>query len=88
MGVYQDSAAVVNAVKTLASVDFVRDKEAAQASVSLLAGFAKSGKQDVLGLSSPMLADLSLEDSDEVTVALGFETALLPQTHVAACSNT
>ena len=70
VGVYQDAAVVVNAVKALASVDFVRDKEAAQTAVSLLASFAKSGRQDVLGLSSSKLSALSVEDNDEVTAVL------------------
>ena len=70
VGVYQDAAVVVNAVKALASVDFVRDKEAAQTAVSLLASFAKSGRQDVLGLLSSKLPALSIEETDEVTTVL------------------
>ena len=66
VGVYQDSAILVSAVKSLASVDFHRDKEAAQSALSVLASFAKSGRQDVLGLSSTSLATLSVEDADEV----------------------
>ena len=60
----------MNAVKALASVDFVRDKEAAQTAVSLLATFAKSGRQDVLGLSSSKLPALSIEETDEVDCCL------------------
>ena len=70
VGVYQDAAVVVNAVKALASVDFIRDKEAAQTAVSLLASFAKSGRQDVLGLSGFKLPALSVEDTDEVDCRL------------------
>lgn len=68
VGVYQDPAVLVTAVKTLACVDFVRDKDAAQAALSLLASFAKGGRQDMLGLASPMMSVLSLEDSAEVTL--------------------
>lgn len=68
VGVYQEPAVLVNAVKTLASVDFVRDKDAAQAALSLLASFAKGGRQDMLGLASPMVSALSVEDSAEVIV--------------------
>ena len=75
VGVYQDPAVVVNAVKTLASVDFVRDKDAAQAALSLLASFAKGGRQDMLGLPGPMLSALSVEESAEVTVS-GMEQSL------------
>ena len=59
----------MNAVKAMAAVDFQRDREAAQAALSLLASFAKGGRQDLLGLSSPMSA-LSLGDIDEVTGTL------------------
>lgn len=69
VGVYQDTAVLVNAIKSLAAMDFHRDKEAAQAALSLLASFAKGGRQDVLGLPNPMLATLSVEDGDEVTAS-------------------
>lgn len=69
VGLYQDTAVIVSAVKALASIDFVRDKEAAQTAVSLLAGFAKNGRQDVLGLSSSKLPALAIEDTDEVITA-------------------
>lgn len=90
VGVYQDTAVIVNAVKTLASVDFVRDKDATQAAVSLLASFAKSGRQDVLGLASPMLSALSLEDSAEVTAVSRLAISLLPQLCLqqSLCLNT
>lgn len=69
VGVYQDMAVIVSAVKALASIDFVRDKEAAQTAVSLLAGFAKNGRQDVLGLSGSTLPALAIKDTDEVITA-------------------
>lgn len=57
----------MNAVKVMAAVDFQRDKEAAQAALSLLASFAKGGRQELLGLPSSMLSALSLEDIDQVS---------------------
>ena len=83
VGVYQDPAVVVNAVKTLASVDFARDKDAAQAALSLLASFAKGGRQDMLGVPGSMLSALSVEGSAEVTAVSSFEQPLRTVVYVA-----
>lgn len=66
VGVYTDAAVLLTAVKSLASVDFHRDREAAQSALSLLASFAKSCREDILGLQNQAFSALSLQDADEV----------------------
>ncbi|DBA81963.1 TPA: hypothetical protein ACH3X1_007672 [Trebouxia sp. C0004] len=65
VGVYTDAAVLLTAVKSLASIDFLRDREAAQSALSLLATFAKSCREDVLGLQNQAFSALSLQDADE-----------------------
>jgi hypothetical protein len=66
VGVYTDAAVLLTAVKSLASVDFHRDREAAQSALALLASFAKSCREDILGLPNEAFSALSLQDADEV----------------------
>jgi len=66
VGVYTDVALLLSAVKSLASIDFHRDREAAQAALTLLASFAKNCRQDVLGLPNQTFPALSVGDADEV----------------------
>lgn len=66
VGFYSDAAILLNAVKALASVDFHRDKEAAQSALSLLASFAKGCREDILGLPNATFPALSMGDADEV----------------------
>ena len=66
VGVYTDAAVLLTAVKSLASVDFHRDRETAQSALSLLASFAKSCREDILGLPNQAFSALSLQDVDEV----------------------
>ncbi|KAL0026394.1 hypothetical protein WJX79_005678 [Trebouxia sp. C0005] len=65
VGVYTDAAVLLTAVKSLASVDFHRDRETAQSALSLLASFAKSCREDILGLPNQAFSALSLQDADE-----------------------
>ncbi|KAA6426413.1 MAG: hypothetical protein FRX49_03524 [Trebouxia sp. A1-2] len=66
VGVYTDAAVLLTAVKSLASVDFHRDRETAQSALSLLASFAKSCREDILGLPNQAFSALSLQDADEL----------------------
>ena len=66
LGVYTDAAVLLSAVKSLASVDFQRDREAAQGALSLIASFAKSCRHDLLGLPNQAPPALSVGDAEEV----------------------
>ncbi len=78
VGVYTDAAVFLTAVKSLASVDFHRDREAAQSAFSLLASFAKSCREDILGLPNQAFSALSLQDADEVLMSLCANTYAHP----------
>lgn len=70
VGFYSDAAILLNAVKALASVEFHRDKEAAQSALSLLASFAKGCREDILGLPNATFPALLMGDADEVLTIL------------------
>ena len=70
VGVYSDAAVLLNAVKLLAALDFQRDRDAAQSSLTLFASFAKSCRQDVLGLPSSIVSDIAAEDASEASLLL------------------
>ncbi len=78
VGVYTDAAVLLTAVKSLASVDFHRDREAAQSALSLLASFAKSCREDILGLPNQAFSALSLQDADEVLMTSCANTCAYP----------
>lgn len=67
VGVYSDTAVLLNVVKHLAALDYRRDRDAAQGALSVLASFAKGCRQDVLGLGQPVLPALSPQTAEQVT---------------------
>lgn len=67
VGVYSDTTVLLNVVKHLASVDFQRDRDAAQGALSVLSSFAKSCRQDVLGLGQQTLPAMSLTSMQQVS---------------------
>ena len=70
MGVYSDASLLLNAVKLLAALDFQRDRDGAQSNLTLFASFAKSCRQDVLGLPSSIVTDIAAEDATEASLLL------------------
>ena len=67
VGVYSDASVLLGVVKHLAVFDFQRDRDAAQASLSVLASFAKSCRQDVLGLGQQLLPALIVGEADQAS---------------------
>ena len=66
VGVYTDSSVLLHAVKSLAALDFHRDRDGAQSALTLIASFAKSCRQDVLGLPNNHIPAVALEERLQV----------------------
>ena len=50
LGIAGDAKSLLKIVQALAVADFERDREGAQAALSILAAFARSGREEFLGL--------------------------------------
>lgn len=66
VGVHHNTLPLVATVRALAAADFERDPATAQASLSLLAGFAKWHRVEFLGLPRRPPADLPSDPPPEV----------------------
>lgn len=76
VGVYSDASVLLGVVKHLAVFDFQRDRDVAQGSLSVLASFAKSCRQDVLGLGQQLLPALTAGEPDQASAQLGAAPAM------------